>query len=141
MATDIIQASLDFIVAFMGITTVVVLYVAKGKLTKGLLYSLMNWMFYAVIFFAMPYALLTFLLSAGLITIADNRLLSLSSRVFITLFFLAMLRSAFYARALAEMFGFKSFFPSQASVGQPTDNQQKAMAPTPAKPAMQQKKK
>lgn len=132
MAVDLIQASLDFIVAFMGVTTVVVLYVAKGKLTKGLLYSLMNWMFYAVIFFAMPYALLTFLLTTGLITIADEKLLSLSARVLITLFFLAMLRSAFYARALAEMFGFKSFFPSQASVGQPTENAEKIMARKPA---------
>ncbi|MFA6035458.1 MAG: hypothetical protein WC759_00685 [Candidatus Micrarchaeia archaeon] len=119
MVADMIQIALDFIVAFIGLTTVVTLYTAKNKLTKGMLYNLMNWMFYAVIFFALPYAIVSFLTSAGFINIVDNRLVSLSSRVLITLFFLAMLRAAFCARALAEMFGFKTFFPKQEDLKVP----------------------
>jgi len=119
MAADSVQIALDFIVAFMGITTVVVLWQAKNKLTKGMLYNLMNWLFYAVIFFALPYSIVSFLTSAGLINIADDRLISLSARVLITLFFLSMLRAAFYARALAEMFGFKTFFPHQGDAKVP----------------------
>ncbi|RLG20014.1 hypothetical protein DRN67_01155 [Candidatus Micrarchaeota archaeon] len=111
MAVDLVQATLDFIVAFMGLTTVVILFLAKSKLSKGALYNLMNWMFYAVIFFALPYSVLFFLLSSGLIVIADQRLIDLSARVLITLFFLAMLRAAFYAKSLADLFGFKTFFP------------------------------
>ncbi len=113
MAVDLVQAALDFIVAFMGLSTVVILYVSKSKLSKGMLYKLMNWLFYAVIFFALPYAIIAFLVTTGLITIADPRLIELSSRVLITLFFLAMLRAAFYAKGLADTFGFKSFFPNE----------------------------
>ncbi|MCK4714438.1 MAG: hypothetical protein KAT35_02600 [Candidatus Aenigmarchaeota archaeon] len=113
MAVDLVQVSLDFIVAFMGITTVVVLYLAKSKLSKGLLYSLMNWMFYSVVFFALPYSLIAFLSSAGFIVIADQKLVDLSARVFITLYFLSMLRAAFYAKSLSDLFGFKTFFPQQ----------------------------
>ena len=80
----------------------------------GALYNLMNWMFYAVIFFALPYSLMALLLSSGMIEIADQRLVELSARVLITLFFLAMLRAAFYAKSLADLFGFKTFFPQQS---------------------------
>jgi len=113
MAVNLVQATLDFIVAFMGITTVVVLYLAKRKLSKGMLYNLMNWMFYSVVFFALPYSVMAFLISAGFIVIADQQLVDLSARVLITLFFLSMLRASFYAKSLAEMFGFKTFFPQQ----------------------------
>ena len=119
MVADLVQVALDFIVAFMGITTVVVLWQAKRKLTRGMLYNLMNWMFYAVVFFALPYSIVSFLLSAGLVNIGDERLLSLSSRVLITLFFLSMLRSAIYARSLAEIFGFKTFFPKEEDIRVP----------------------
>jgi hypothetical protein len=119
MAVDLVQVALDSIVAFIGLTTVVTLYTAKSKLTRGMLYNLMNWMFYAVIFFALPYAIVSFLVSAGFINIADDRLVSISSRVLITLFFLAMLRAAFCARSLAEMFGFKTFFPKQEDIKVP----------------------
>jgi hypothetical protein len=113
MAVDLVQSALDFIVAFIGLSTVVILYVAKSKLSKGMLYNLMNWLFYSVIFFALPYAIMAFLLTSGLISIADQRLIELSARVLITLFFLSMLRAAFYAKSLADLYGFKTFFPNQ----------------------------
>ncbi|VVC04387.1 Uncharacterised protein [Candidatus Burarchaeum australiense] len=113
MVADVVQAALDFIVAFIGLSTVVMLYVAKSRLTKGMLYNLMNWLFYSVVFFALPYSLMAFLQSSGLIVIADQRLIELSARVLITLFFLSMLRAAFYAKGLADMFGFKTFFPNE----------------------------
>ena len=108
-----VQAALDFIVAFIGLSTVVILFLAKSRLSKGMLYNLMNWMFYSVIFFALPYAILAFLLSSGIIVIADQKMVELSARVLITLFFLSMLRAAFYAKSLSDTFGFKTFFPNQ----------------------------
>jgi len=110
---DYVQALLDFIIAFIGLTTMVLLYISKSKLSRGLLYNLMNSLFYSIIFFGVPYTMVNFLVSAGLISVRDERFVSLASRVLITFFLISMLRAAFYAKQLADTFGFKHFFSPQ----------------------------
>lgn len=113
---DYLQALLDFIIAFIGLTTMVLLYWSKNKLSKGLLYNLLNSLFYSVIFFGVPYTVVNFLVSAGVISILDQRFVELASRVLIAFFFISMLRAAFFAKQLADTFGFKHFFKAQAPV-------------------------
>jgi len=110
---DYLQALLDFIIAFIGLTTMVLLYWSKNKLSKGLLYNLLNSLFYSVIFFGVPYTVVNFLVSAGVISILDQRFVELASRVLIAFFFISMLRAAFFAKQLADTFGFKHFFNPQ----------------------------
>ncbi|ODS37604.1 hypothetical protein BEH94_10290 [Candidatus Altiarchaeales archaeon WOR_SM1_SCG] len=102
---DTIYYIVIYIIAGMGLLSLIWIYQGIKNLTEGLIRTLFMHVF-AIAGYAFSYAVWTFCVSVGIIEL-DVELYRILNGVFIAIFFMIITRTAVYAKRIGIAYGFK----------------------------------